>query len=218
MRRMNSIARSLLALASLLCSTFVSAQIAPGRSGQSSMSYFGGQEAWDTLAEFGECFASQQRTEALLLVSTRPDSIEEVDAYKRIFRHQNQSCLSLASEMRISYQMVRGAIAEGLYRRAVAVPPALAVANAPEVSQVRNFMDAALYFTAKHRDQVRSLLTTTKLGTKKEDQAITAILADMGTCIPANARRISISSPMIRVRLAEAMWRLGEAPTGHGAS
>jgi hypothetical protein len=217
MNTTNSIVRALTALAVLLGSASAGAQIAPGRSGQSSMSSFGGQEAWDTLAEFGDCFASRQRTEALQLVSTKPDSVEEVDAYTRIFKHQNQSCLSLASEMRMPYQMVRGVIAEGLYWRAVPVPPALAVVNAPNVSQVRNFMDAALCFTAMHRDQVRSLLGTTKLGTKKEDQAITAIMADIGSCIPSNARAISISSSMVRVRLAEAMWRLGETP-GHVVS
>jgi hypothetical protein len=217
MNPMKSVARALMALAALLGPVSVNAQIAPGRSGQSSMSYFGGQEAWDTLAEFGDCFASRQRTEALRLVSTKPDSVDEVDAYTRIFRHQNQSCLSLASEMRVPYQIVRGAITEGLFRRGVAVPQALAVANAPKVTEVRNFMDAALCFAATHRDEVRALLATTKLGTKKEDERITALRPAIGTCIPANARAISISSSMIRVRLAEAMWRLGETPTGQGA-
>ena len=84
----------------------------------------------------------------------------------------------------------------GLERIEVAAQVLRALVD-PDVGQVRNFMDAALCFTAKHRDQVRSLLATTKLGTKREDQAISAIMDDMGTCIPANARRISISSPMM---------------------
>ena len=193
------------------------AQIAPGQSGHSTMSYFGGDEAWDTLREFGECYASTQRTNALKFVSTRPDSVEERAEYVRQFSSDGQNCLSLASELRVPYQMVRGVVAEGLYRRGIAVPASLAVNSPPALSGVRNFMDAALCFTAGHREQVRTLLATTKLGTKAENDAVGALMPAIGACIPAAARQVSISSPMIRVRLAEAMWRLGESANGQVA-
>lgn len=204
-----------LTLVGVLTAVPAAAQIAPGRSGSSSMRYFGGQEAWDTLRDFGTCYAGRQRADALELVATRPDTLDEAKVYKRLFSKQNQSCLSLATELRMPYQIVRGAIAEGLYRRAVPVPAALAVTQPPSVNQVRNFMDAALCYSTTHRTEVRNLLATTRLGTKAEDQQVSTIMSDLERCIPPNARSISISTPMVRVRLAEAMWRLGETPERH---
>lgn len=203
---------------SLIASTAASAQIAPGSSGTSSMHYYGGQEAWDTLSEFGVCFAARQRTDAFVLVSTRPGSVEEAQAYKKMFRRDGQSCLGLTSKLTVDHQMVRGAIAEGLYRRAVPVPPQLAVTKAPTAAEVRNFADAALCFAASHRDEVRAVLARTKLGTDAEHQSVSALLQEFGPCIPQNAKRsISIDTPMARVRLAEALWRLGVPPLAKGS-
>ena len=195
-----------------------SAAAAQSQPVQSTSFYAGGQEAWDVLSFFGDCYASQQSDDAIKLVSTKPDSVEEAKAYKQLVAKQNQPCLGYATSMHVSYQMVRGAIAEGLYRHSKPLPAALAVTTAPSVSQVRNFMDAALCFTATHRDEVRKLLATTHLGTKAEDEAVTALLPGLNACVPPNARKISITSPMIRVRLAEAMWRLGETRKGHAPS
>jgi hypothetical protein len=208
----------LLSALSFLGSAPAMAQIAPGRSGSSSMQYYGGQVAWQTLTAFGTCFAARQRTDALELVSTKPDSVDEAKAYKRLFRKQNQSCLGLTSELRVDYQMVRGAIAEGLYRKSVPVPPALAVQTPPTVAQVRNFMDAALCYAGAHRDEVRTFLESTKLGSKGEERAAAQIFDRLGECIPPGARSISLSTSMVRVRLAEAMWRLGETPAGKVAA
>jgi len=193
------------------------AQIAPGKSGTSSMHYYSGQGAWDTLDTFGTCYASRNKALALELVATKPDSIDEVKAYKRLFSKKDQSCLALASELRVPYQMVRGAIAEGLYRKGVPVPANLAVTQAPSVGQVRNFMDASLCYAAGHRDEVRTFLATTRLGTKSEDKGISPIFEKLGECIPEGARSIDVSSSMVRVRLAEAMWLLGESAEGPGA-
>jgi len=201
----------------MIVSSPAAAQIAPGKSGTSSMHYYSGQGAWDTLSIFGSCYAVRNKTKALELVSTKADSLEEAKAYKRLFRNQDQSCLSLASELRVDYQMVRGAIAEGLYQKAVPVPATLAVAQPPSVDKVRNFMDASLCYAAAHRDEVRTLLATTRLGTKSEDKVISPIIEKFGECIPEGARSISVSSSMMRVRLAEAMWLLGESAGGAGA-
>lgn len=189
------------------------AQIAETHSGSSSMYTFGGQEAWDTLSDFGTCYATRNRTSALELVATRAGSVEEAQVYKRLFRPQNQSCLSLASEMRVPHTMVRGAIAEGLYRKAVPVPSGLVVAAAPTKDQVKNFSDAALCYAAAHRGEVQALIAGTRAGTKASDAAAMAAFDQMKTCFPSTARKaIQIDTFMIRYRLAEALWRLGVTP------
>ena len=92
------------------------AQVAPTHSGSSSLKTFGSDEAWSVLSEFGACYASRSPASAIALVSTRAGSLEEAQLYRRLFHADNQSCLSLTSELRIPFQIVRGA--ERFLRRA----------------------------------------------------------------------------------------------------
>ena len=184
------------------------AQIAPGLSGKSTTSTFGGSEAWNTLSDFGSCYAWTQRSNAIALVSTRGGSADEAALYKRLFSKPYQSCLSLASELRFDHSMVRGAIAEGLYQKAVPVPATLAVTAAPAVESVRNLGDAALCYAVRNRAKVQALLSSTKLGSKEEAEAVQKLLPELSNCIPVGAKKVSLSYPLLRTKLAEAMWRL----------
>jgi hypothetical protein len=189
-----------------------SAQIASGRSGSSSMTYFGGQEVWDTLGEFGTCYALREKPAAYQLVATRGGSVEEAAVYKRLFRNQNQLCLGDVSQLSVNHQLVRGAIAEGLYRQSVPVPETLAVRVAPTSEQVRNFGDTALCYAAKHPAEAKALVAT-RVGSKAEDQAVTAALPNFKPCIPSGAkRRLQVDVTLIRFRVAEALWKLGATP------
>lgn len=191
-----------------LFATPAAAQIAPGLSGKSSKSTFGGAEAWSTLTDFGQCYAWTQRNNAIALVSTRPGSADEAALYKRLFSKPYQSCLSLATELRFDHSMVRGAIAEGLYHKAVPVPANLAVSAPPAIGSVRNLSDASLCYAFGHRDTVRSLLSSTKMGSEAEAEAIKKLMPDFSQCIPAAAKNVALSYTQLRIRLAEAMWRI----------
>ncbi|MEO7239765.1 MAG: hypothetical protein ABIW16_00020 [Sphingomicrobium sp.] len=187
------------------------AQLASGRSGSSSLTMIEGQEVWDRLSEFGVCYASRNRASAYELVSTRAGSADEATTYRRLFRGES-SCLGDLSEMRVDWQLVRGTIGEGLYRKSVPVPPQLAVTTAPTVDQVRNFSDAALCFTGAHSDAAKALIQT-RVGAKAEDAAVTALLPGLGACIPAAAKNsLNMNTTMIRFRIAEALWKLGQIP------
>ena len=194
--------------ASALVASPAAAQIAPGLSGKSSTSTFGGSEAWSTLRDFGRCYAWTQRTNAIALVSTRPGSVDEAALYKRLFSKPYQSCLSLATEMRFDQSMVRGAIAEGLYQKGVPVPANLAVTAAPGVENVRNLSDASLCYAATNRARVQTLLGSTNMGSKEEAEAVEKLMPEFSRCIPAAAKTVSLSYTQLRTRLAEAMWRL----------
>jgi hypothetical protein len=193
-----------------------SAQLAPGQSGTSSMTVIEGQETWDRLGEFGVCYVSRNRASAYELVATRAGSIDEAKTYKRLFSDES-SCIGDLSEMRVDWQLVRGSIGEGLYRKSAPVPPALAVAAAPKLDQVRNFADAALCFAAAHPDTATALVQT-RVGSKAEDKAIDALLPSLGQCIPAAAKKsLSLSATLIRFRIAEALWKLGQVPPSRSA-
>ena len=205
--------RALLILA-LLIPTTATAQIAPGSSGSSTLHTYGHREAMSVLAEFGTCYASRSRTSAFELLATRPGSVEEAKVYKQLFRAQNQSCLSLTSELRVSYPMVRGAIGEGMYHKAIAVPANLAVSTAPTADNVRNFGDAALCYAGANPARIHALAQT-RVGSKEELEAIEALLPTMGSCFPPNAQKMpEMSATLMRFRLTEALWKLGKTPEG----
>lgn len=207
----------LLNLASLLAAAAVSstgaAQIAPGLSGRSTMQYFSGQEAWETLGVFGTCYAKQNPQSALELIATAPGSREEALTYKKLFRKPYQTCLGFVTELNVPYQMVRGAIAEGLYKRQIALPANLKL-QAASVAEVRNLSDAARCYTATHADQAKALIGSTTVGSRQEFAAVTALLPDLAKCIPEGARAGNFNSTQIRFRLAEALLRTGASPLG----
>ena len=86
-------------LALVLCSSAASAQMAPGRSGTSSQVTITGQQAWNELADFGECYASSEQANALKLVSTPAGTIDEAKVYKALFQSPDQGCLGDISSM-----------------------------------------------------------------------------------------------------------------------
>jgi hypothetical protein len=185
------------------------------RSGTTTQYYIRGQEVWSSLGDFGRCYASTQRKEALKLVATRPGSIEEAQTYKALFQKSDESCLGSITELRVSHLMVRGAIAEGLYKKKILVPPELTVAAAPSVDQVRSMSDAALCFVGRHAEEARSLVNGTEPGSKKEFEAMTALFPAFAACVPPAAReKMRVEATLIRFRIAEALWKLGMAPDG----
>ncbi len=185
------------------------AQIAPGRSGSSTMSSFGGDEVWRTLDAFGSCYALQNWPQAFELLATTPGSREEAVVYRRLFRSHNQSCLGEGTvRLSVAPDMVRGAIAEGLYRRGYAVPSNLIVAAPPPGAEIRTFSEAARCYATTHREQVRTLITETRPGSRQEMEAINALSGEFSTCLPPRVRNRTFFSTEIRFRLAEALLRL----------
>lgn len=194
------------------------AQLAPSRSGTSTTSYLGGQAAWNELRDFGACYAAYETNDALKLVATQAGTAEEAATYKQLFGKANQYCLGSVTSLRASSLLVRGAIAEGLYKKKIPVPANLVVTTVPAVAQVHNFSDAALCYAAGHRAEALSLVNETKPGSKQEYAAINALLESFAQCIPPIARQsLQIDPTLVRFRIAEALWRMGTAPAQTGS-
>ncbi|HEX8239596.1 MAG TPA: hypothetical protein VF574_07640 [Allosphingosinicella sp.] len=187
------------------------AQIAPGYSGSSSMTYLGEDQIWDVVSEFGTCYAGTSKAEALMLVATEPNSAAETATYRKLFRKPYQSCLGDVSSLQgIAISMIRGAIAEGLYRKKIPIPANL-MQPVPAAGTVHNLSQASLCYVAGHPDRARALIATTRPGSKKEFEAVTALMDDFTRCIPAGARNLQFNATQIRFRLAEALLRLPSA-------
>lgn len=183
------------------------AQLAPGVSGSSTTSYMNADETWRTLRSFGVCFAKVNETGAWALIATEPDSEDEAAVYKKMARGGGQPCLS-DTTLRAPLTFIRGAIAEGLYKRGVTVPPELLLAPPASGATIRTLGEATRCFAAAHRDEMRALLADTIPGSKKESAALSAMAPAFYQCLPPAAQERSFNPTQIRFRLAEALLRM----------
>jgi hypothetical protein len=190
-----------------------SAQIAPGRSGSSTMTYYSGKEVLADALSFGECYAKARPERSLRLIATEPGSREEAQTYVALFKKGNQGCMGDLVELRLPLAMIRGGIAEGLLKGRVPIPPELKQ-TAPARAQVRNLGGAARCYIVAHRPQATRLVDSLP-GSRKEFDAVMALMPEFRKCVP-NGARAQFSPTLVRFRIAEALLRTSApaAPTG----
>ena len=199
---------ALVAMAVAVATQSAPAQIASGRSGSSTtMVVEDDGEAWRTLVAFGTCYAARSTASAFALIATEPGSREEAQTYRQLFSRDNQSCLGGNTELRMPLAMVRGAIAEGLYERGVALPANL-VQAAPQAGSIRTLSEAARCYAAAHRDRVHALAADTRAGSRGEHEALSVVAPDFFRCVPETARGRQFDPTLIRYRLIEAALRM----------
>ena len=186
-----------------------SAQIAPGYSGSSDggVDYMGNEEVWQALRVFGTCYARVNAPHALELIATEPGTQAERNAVRRAIRDP-QNCFGYVSRVRAPYATLRGAVAEGLWRRRVAIPTALRQAPPAPGAESRNLYEAARCVAATQGDQIRGLLATS-MGSRGEREAAGALLSGpFRRCVPSEVGTLTMSPMSIRYLLAEALLRL----------
>ncbi|HST35192.1 MAG TPA: hypothetical protein VLK25_00985 [Allosphingosinicella sp.] len=179
------------------------AQLAPGRSGMSTTDRLDNVQAYRDLRAFGVCYARTQRTDALALIGTTPDSREEMDTIRRRVSGERSTCLFGGTNMRMSNVYMRGTIAEGLLRSG-GVPETYRL-PAPSPGAARTLHEAARCYTKGHGVTVQALLET-QPGSREETAAVGALWNDFRPCIAGF--RVRLNAPWIRYLLAEALLRL----------
>lgn len=191
-----------------------SAQISHGASGSSTMFYLSNEEGLKEVVGFGDCYAKEQPEKAFRLIATRPASREEALTYKSLFRKYYQSCLGDVTRLSADLALIRGAIAQGLFKRKVPVPAGL-MQPVPAVTEVRNVSDAARCYVASRREEAQRVVAETKVGSRDEHDAIVKLMPDFFKCVPSGAN-VEVSATLVRLRLAEALLRTAPsaAPAG----
>ena len=124
--------------------------------------------------------------------------------------------------MQASTVMIRGAIAEGLYKKdnsapppavKVAQPAAIAKGAESSIQPYRLLADFSRCLAASHPDAVHRLLTTTRLGEAASGEAIAALAPDFDECLPPNVR-IEFPPGELRLALAEALYNHARGQAG----
>jgi hypothetical protein len=203
-------------LALSLLASSASGQISNGASGSSTMFYLNREQAMEEVVGFGSCYAKESTEKALRLIATRPSSREEAQTYVALFKRPYQACLGDVTRLGATLPLVRGAIAQGLYKRKIPVPAAL-MQTAPAPAQVRNLSDAARCYLASHREDARSLVDGTKVGSRKEYDAVMKLLPEFLKCVPSGAKG-EFTATLVRFRLAEALLRTAPPAAAAGGN
>lgn len=199
---------ALLGVAALVAAPAARAQLNSGYSGSSSLTVIDDAESFRTLNAFGSCFASRKTAEALALIATAVGSPEEGALFRQRISRASIVCLGGDTQLRMPRFLLRGAIAEGLYRRGIALPAGLALPSPPPGTPTRTLADAARCYTAGHRDRVRALVDQTRMGSREEYALLSEMAPDFFLCVPESGRGGQFVSVLIRGHLAEALYRM----------
>ncbi len=181
------------------------AQIPSSRSGSSSLEYLSNEDGLIAVMEFGECYAKGETKKALRLLATTPSTREEAQTYVALFRGSNQACLKEIIELNAALPMVRGAIAEGMYKKRIPIPSQL-MQTVPAPAGVVDLSGAARCYVGTHRFEATKLVTQTRPGGRKEFDMLNKLMPDFSKCVPKGTK-LSFPATLIRFRLAEALLR-----------
>jgi hypothetical protein len=187
------------AVVALLCAGQASAQ---GRSGIGDTALTN-VKPYRELQAFGACLARTQRTQALALIATVPDSKEEAQLLKKWVYGEHEICMFGGTNMQMSGIFARGAIAEGLLRTQGV--PATHRLSSPSPSEVRDLHGVARCYTSGHRNEVEALMKIHP-GSQEEVKAVAALWEDFRKCMPKF--QVRLNAPWIRFLLAEALLRI----------
>lgn len=178
--------------------------------------------AW-TMHRFAECLVRTRERQMVDFISTRLNSPEENRIVREVIGWRSR-CLQ-ARSMQIDHTLLRGAVAEALYRQELRGRDIPTVARAPEMldaDPARNSSAALERFARcmmmRHPQVVRPIIGT-RPGSRQEREALTPILAVLPDCLPAPSPRAR--HPLrIRGALAEAFYlhRHGLIPGGQAVT
>lgn len=193
----------LLAITSM--ATPAAAQLATGRSGSSTTTVSNSQQVYlENLWMYGSCFADSRHDDAKKLLATTPGSAEEGTVYAHL-RGAKLFCVGEEMYFDAPVQSLRGAVAEGAYRKMVKHSAVPSVRPEPPGPPATTFSDGMRCYVAGHAAQAHALIYETKPGSSKEERAINAMLPDYFHCLSPRVA-IDMSAVEFRYGVAEALY------------
>lgn len=190
------------------------AQIKPTASGTSSSPIQATtEEYWWIIGEMGRCLARSKTQDATAFMVTQIGSVEEGRAFRALINRRHNSCMRNFIRLSFPRAHMRGAIAEGLYWRALGdrtTAPSFRPVDRVGVTSIHNF---ASCYIVRNGDSAHSLLSESKVGTRKERQMIQQFAPDFAACI-SEGTTISIDPPQVRLAIAEAAYHATTTSSG----
>jgi hypothetical protein len=193
----------------LTAATPAAGQLAPGYSGTSSAPIEGVEgDYWILLRTVGSCVADSKYNQSVAFLAAEPGSEAEARAFRQLFGRNSNVCLRNFVWATFQRAHMRGAVAEGLYKRLVRERGEVVPAGMPLTDEqpLRTLHDFARCYVGHHRAEAHAFLMGTRLGTDEEHDAVINMAPEFGKCFPAG-RQIRIDAREVRMALAEALYQ-----------
>jgi hypothetical protein len=179
------------------------AQLSTGHSGQDGVRYMEDEEMFSVIRNMGQCFGQRKQALAARFLATTPGTPQEGTAVRALLGNST-SCTPRNSRLSLPRDIIRGAVAEAMYRRAHAgSPPAGAGAATP--TSATTLVDFSRCVVEQNPREVHDLLTTTRLGSREEHAAVVRLAPRLRQCLPSS-KNLEVVAPLLRLSLANALY------------
>ena len=202
--------RSLIWLTAATCvlgmATPAAAQLSPSTSGSSTAPTEASEkDYWWMLRQMGDCLADYKTEKSQAFLAAKIDSPAETRAFKQLFGRSRNMCMRNFVSASIVRSQIRGVVAEGLYRRNLALVGAdfVPAANAP--AQIASLHDFARCYVSSNYAEARTLLKETRLATEDEAELVKRMAPGFSSCLP-EGRDVVLKPINVRLSLAEALY------------
>jgi len=163
------------------------------------------------LSEWAACTVRLNRSGSVALLATQLNSPEQSAIIDRLTgrRFTRRTVCARFRSMRVDNLVLRGAIAEALYRWEEArrrpagtlTPPALP----PDASVAARLAQAARCVTERQPEGVQRVMAT-RLGTENSESALAALRETMTACLPTDLRTMNFHPILLRGALGESYF------------
>jgi hypothetical protein len=187
------------------------AQLAPTYSGSEGVSYMGQEETFSAIRQLGTCLVQRRQQDASALLATAPGSQQEASAV-RVLIGRHTACAPRNSRMGLPRDVIRGSIAEAMYRRLGLAAPSADPTAPRDGAKPESLVEFARCVVRASPQEVHDLLTSTRLGTRAEHQAMLSMAPQLRGCLPSSDN-LQLAAPLVRLSLADALYdRARRAP------
>ncbi len=179
------------------------------------------------LREWAACTVRNNRSGSVALLATQLNSVEQREIIDRITgrRFTRRTVCARFRSMRVDNLVLRGAIAEALYRweEARRRPAGPLTRPAPPVSGLAASLAQAGYCVTERQPEGVQQVMATRLGTQNSVGAIGALRETMDTCLPDHLEATDFHPMLLRGALGEPHFlnrrdeRLGGGAVSPGA-
>jgi len=171
------------------------------------------------IRDTARCLAGNKAEAVRGLFATTPQSEAEVAAFEKIFEKEEQRCVRGGSSMVIDRPLMRGALAEAMYRDGAARGPLVRPIQASSYTSLvkQGVMPAPKTYMAAFSDcvaaarpaEVHALITTTNIDSREEKAAMRGIVDTFSACLPSG-QQVKLDPLTVRVALAESIFTLDQ--------
>lgn len=196
----------LIGLSAVLVSVPASAQLSPGMSGRSTAPRDAGEDQyWFMIRQLGACLADMKTEQSVAFLESEIGSRNENRAFDALFNRSRNVCMRNFVSASVLRAHVRGAVAEGLYKRNVDGWNADMTVPVTPPESIGSIHDFARCYISANFTVSRGLLDDTKLATDSEQEYVDQMASGFQPCLPAG-RDVRLKTINVRMALAEALY------------